>query len=140
MRSASPRTFEGRALPEPKSPQVWSVAASLLRLRLAPFGFRYDLQRRQLLPGQARVQRRQAPAGQAGELADYVVQFAAQRVRAHYLLIRRPSLVSVDVAVEIAHILAQPLFAGDHPAFFGSYNLGADLVHIAGQLLQLLPQ
>src|SRR5579871_3006314 len=50
------------------------------------------------------------------EIGDHIFQFARQRIFAGNLVLARAAFVSVDRAVELAEVLTDPLFAGDHAA------------------------
>src|SRR5438093_5236686 len=61
---------------------------------------------------------RQIPLGPCIEIACDVAQFARDRVGTLHLRLARSAVPEDDVAVEVREILAQPLLARDHPAFF----------------------
>src|SRR5439155_21622728 len=83
----------------------WSASS----IHLPPRLFGDDFDRAELSRRQPPVQIRELLTGERRELADHIVQLAAQGVGPRDLFLGRPAVVLIHIAVEPAEILAEPL-------------------------------
>src|SRR6185503_6199585 len=94
----------------------------LVRGRL-PVLPRHQDDRLQALAAKRGVEVGQILGGPAVERRTDIGELVRQRIGALGLRLGRPTVVEDDIAVQIGEILAQPLLAGDHPAFFRGDDL-----------------
>ena len=96
---------------------------------LPPSGRRHR-QRRQLSRLEHRVERCHLGGHPGVELSRHVAEFLADRRGPGDLRLRRTALIAVHAPVEPQQVFAQPLLAGDHPAFPGRDDFHAHPVHL----------
>src|SRR5579864_3002229 len=112
--------------------------ASLILLFPLPLAQHRD--RLKLLLLKASIDRGQFPVRQLAKVPDDVLQFMAEGLGSRDLVIGRPALVIVDVAVKRTEMFADAFFAGNRSAFFGRHDLGTEVIEVGGELLQPRPK
>src|SRR6185503_8604446 len=85
----------------------------------------------------ARAARRTAGRDDLVELLLHVLELAAQRPDARFLICRRLALVAKERAVELIGVLADSLLARDRSAFLGGHDLPAHLFQPIAERLEL---
>src|SRR5689334_20961765 len=116
-----------RRAAEQRAPELQPAgAARAVVVALVPGRAGLAHERRQLLRGEPGIERRQLPRQHRRELGLALLQLGVEHGRERDLPVRRPAVVTVHLAVEVAQLLAQLLLAGQPAALLGRDERAAE--------------